>query len=369
MTELAVYEPSHNGAVVALPDRTGHPGTQDFDSWVAVASDVIKLANVIFDTPFVPDDLRGSAPAVAAAILAGREMGLGPMTSLANIHVIKGKPGPNALLMRALVQARGHKWEDVDVSDTRVVIRGCRRGESHWLEVTFTAVQAKQAGIDLGKYPADKLYARASVRLARRKFADVVMGMPYSAEELEDGDFGADEDATMPEQPAIEAKAEPKPRTAQRRSRQTHVDQGEQGINLPAEQQTYTGPPDPTAAATSAASTTPATSSRGSDQPPLPGEDEPDSSDYDTPGTATREQLTALWATFTSDFEFTKDDKAEARKAVEKIIGRELDGGTTANLSRNEASMAVDTLKRCRTRGNLIALLATGEMPQDGTDG
>ena len=74
-------------------------------------------------------------------------------SSLQHIHVIKGKPGQSALLMRALIQARGHKWEDVDVSDTRAVVKGCRKGESAWAEASFTADQARKAGIDLGKYP------------------------------------------------------------------------------------------------------------------------------------------------------------------------------------------------------------------------
>src|SRR5262250_2477865 len=106
MTEVEVYRPKSEVAV---------PGAQDTDSWITVVRDIIKIAEVIYDTPFVPDGLRGSAPAVAAAMLAGREMGLGIMTSLANIDVIRGKPSQKPLLMRAMIQAQGHKWEDVDV--------------------------------------------------------------------------------------------------------------------------------------------------------------------------------------------------------------------------------------------------------------
>ena len=178
MTELAVRPPPALAVV------------SDIDSRTQIAGQVIKLANEIYDTPFVPDGLRGSVPAVAAAILAGRELGLPPLTSLANIHVIKGKPALSAVLMRALIQAQGHQWQDGDVTDTRAVVRARRRGESEWTEVSFTADQAKRARIDLGGYPQDKLYARATSRLARRKFADVIAGMPYSAEELEDGEIG-----------------------------------------------------------------------------------------------------------------------------------------------------------------------------------
>jgi len=208
MTDLEVYQPATPPAAIAA---SGH---QDTDSWITVVRDIIRIADVIYDTPFVPDGLRGSSPAVAAAMLAGREMGLGIMTSLANIDVIRGKPTQKALLMRAMILSRGHKWQDGDVTDTRAVVRGCRKGESEWTEVTFTADQAKRAGIDLGKYPADKLYARATSRLARRKFADVIMGMPYSAEELEDGEVQGD----VPALPAAQNGHEP-PKPAARSAR------------------------------------------------------------------------------------------------------------------------------------------------------
>ncbi len=368
--EVDIYQPA---AGLAVPDH------RDIDSWIAVASDVIKIAKVIYDTPFVPEGLRGSEPAVAAAILAGREMGLGPMTSLQHIHVIKGKPGQSALLMRALIQARGHKWEDVDVSDTRAVVKGCRKGESAWAEASFTADQARKAGIDLGKYPQDKLYARAAVRLARRKFADVIMGMPYSAEELEDGE--ADE-GTVTETAAASNGGAPAPKPAARTARrrqppQEPADRPSAAPSAPgSEGATQDRPPRaPAATARSGQPSLPPTEmipagTEHAGLPPLPGEDEPaadapDETDYDTPGTVTREQLTAMWATFSSDLGFGKDDKPYARQVCEKITGRQLLGGTTGNLSRNEASACIDTLKLVRTRDRLIVLMNDGELPVD----
>lgn len=372
MTELAIYDPPQPPA---LPARTGVPGTQDFDSWVAVASDVIKLATHICDTPFVPDGMRGSAPAVAAAILAGREMGLGPMTSLANLDVIKGKPTQKAVLMRALIQSRGHKWVDVDVSDIRVVIKGCRKGEAEWTEVTFTAQHAKTAGIDLGKYPADKLYARATSRLARRKFADVIMGMPYSDDELEDGVTDAG-DVTEPAAAIEPPKADAAPRTAQRRTRRADnppaapAATASEGAQSPAA-------PAPAATAPSGQPSTRGTGGPAAGQPPLPGEDEEPPpgkpASPDEPGTATvgaHGQLTALWASMQSDFGFTRDDKAHARGICEQVIGRKLTGGTTGNLSYNEARLVLDTLANWRataaSRGEDARSVMIAELRQEG---
>lgn len=342
------------------------------DGWLAMASDVIKLANVIAPTEFVPAEYRDNPPAVAAAILSGRELGIGPMTALRHVQMVKGTPTLSAEYKRARVLAAGHEFDVLELNTQRCRVSGRRKGSNKPpLEVTYTMEDAKTAGLlapsRSGKpgawqtRPRRMLFARAGSELCDFLFADVVNGLP-TAELVADG-AADDEFAGYNEAPAQDAPKTAKPGTAQRRTRTPHVDQGEQGINLPAGQQTYTGPPVPPPAGASRAATAPAATG----QPPLPGE-EPDEVDYDTPGTATPDQLTTLWATFTSDFEFTKDDKAEARKAVEKIIGRQLDGATTADLSRNEASTAIDTLKRCRTRGNLIALLATGEMPEDGTD-
>ena len=345
MTDLEVYRPAAELAV---------PLVSDIDSWITVVDDVIKVANAIYDTPFVPDGLRGSVTAVAACILAGREMGIGPMTSLQNIHVIKGKPGQSALLMRSLIQSKGHKWEDVDVSDTRVVVKGCRKGESAWMEASFTADQARKAGIDLGKYPQDKLYARASVRLARRKFADVIMGMPYSEEDLEDGDGGESAPA------AIEA---PKPAPAQRTARR--------------------GRGAPQTASPAAAPTPPAPAGEAP-LPPLPGE-EPDptegpqqdtgsspsgsavdDTDYDTPGTVTTPQITAIWTVLSNVYKFTKDEKDQARAVCAHVIGHEL--ASTKDMSKNEGKAVLDTLANWREvaeqhetepREFLVQLLAT----------
>jgi hypothetical protein len=331
MTELDVYRPPR--AEVAVPDH------QDTDSWITVVRDIIKIADVIFDTPFVPDGLRGSAPAVAAAMLAGREMGLGIMTSLANIDVIKGKPTQKALLMRAMIQSKGHKWADGDVTDTRAVVRGCRKGESEWTEVAFTADQAKKAGIDLGKYPADKLYARATTRLARRKFADVIMGMPYSSEEIEDGDVRDDGDVPAAVDTSTgEVKTTPA-RTARRRQAATDAS------------------PAPVVTTPDAGAVAPSAERAGEAAlPPLPGEEEssgpaaaPDTTDYDTPGTATRGkggQLTALWTVLSTEFGFANTDaeKTLARTVCEFIINRDLVGNTTGNLSYNEAKTVLDTL-------------------------
>jgi hypothetical protein len=338
MSEVALYQPP---GAVTLAD-----GHRDIDSWMLVAEQAVKLANEIANTPFVPVGLRGSPPATAAAILAGRELGIGPMTALAHIHVINGKPGLSAALMRALILAAGHEWRDVEVTDTRVVVEGRRRGEAEWTKATFTADQARAAKIVLGGYPQDKLYARATSRLARRKFADVIAGMPYSAEELEDGE--PEHDAPAAEGNGHAPAAKPAARTAQRRSRAA------------ADRPTTAAPAAPTAPTTGPATATTASSGDGPALPPLPGEEDPtpgpqqdtgsspsasatgELPDYDTPGTVTTPQLTAIWTVFKNVFGFTADEREHARAVAAHIIGHPLE--STRNMARNEAKAVLDTL-------------------------
>jgi len=362
MTDLEVYQPKAPAVIPAS-------GLQDTDSWITVVRDIIKIADVIYDTPFVPDGLRGSSPAVAAAMLAGREMGLGIMTSLANIDVIRGKPTQKALLMRAMILSRGHRWADVDVTDTRAVVRGCRKGESEWTEVAFTADQAKRAGIDLGRYPADKLYARATSRLARRKFADVIMGMPYSAEELEDGEVPGEGEIPAAAQNGNGHKPpEASPRTARRKTAAAGDETPRQGAaQNPAPEAAGAAPP-----------------RVAQPLPPLPGEDEPAVASDEVakeedrpadlePGEAAeygterhRKVVGIVWAHlqrlgYPSDKNESDEEKAK-RLADTAKLANVSEIGSTNDLDLGELSQVADTLARCKNRKALDALLKAGEV-------
>jgi len=311
------------------PTAVAIPGAREIDSWIGVASQAVRLAREICDTPFVPEGLRGSAPAIAAAILAGRELNLGPMTSLANINIIRGKPALSAVLMRALIQAEGHQWEDVSVTDTRCVVRGRRKGEPGWTEASFDADQAKKAGINLDGYPQDKLYARATSRLARRKFADVIAGMPYSAEELEDG-------GELDDVPAVASNghvpAPATPRTA-RRARTASAP-------LPAGQDAD-GQEKPPADSTGPAE---------AGQPPLPGEDE-------LPEPISPGLVGIIRKHFEKRLGFEDDERDHRLHVTAPLAGRD-DIGSTNELTELEGKRVAGTLARCKDRGALVALLA-----------
>ena len=149
-----------------------------------------KLATQISDTDFVPKAFRRKPEAVMAALLTGRELGLGPMTALQRIHVIEGKAGLDAQGMRAQVLAAGHDLWIVESTPEKCVAAGRRRGSEHVQEVTWTMQEARAAGL-AGKgnwksYPRQMLQARATAELCRLIAPDALGGLAYSSEELAD---------------------------------------------------------------------------------------------------------------------------------------------------------------------------------------
>lgn len=166
------------------------------DSWVASVGDIVRLAELICNTTFVPNGLRGSAPATAATILYGREIGIPPITALQTMHVINGRVGMAAELMRARVLAAGHDLEILESSAAVCRMRGRRRGSETWTQVQWSKGDAQQAGLSgdgWRKYPRAMLLARCSAELCRAIFPDVTHGM-LASEELDGAAPGAAEE-------------------------------------------------------------------------------------------------------------------------------------------------------------------------------
>lgn len=167
-------------------------------SALALVSPAYELAEKIAGTEFVPSALRNKPDAVLAAILTGHELGIGPMQSLAKIHVIEGRPAMAAELMRALVLAGGHDLWVIESNATRCTMGAKRAGSSREATFTWTMDDAKRAGLDgrqnWRKYPRAMLLARCTSEVIRAVFPDVVSGVSYSTEELSDGDLFDEED-------------------------------------------------------------------------------------------------------------------------------------------------------------------------------
>jgi hypothetical protein len=152
----------------------------------------MAIAKTIARTSFVPASLRGKPESVVAAILVGRELGIGPMEALKQVHIIDGRPALAAELMLALMRRGGVKIVETEETPERASITAERGDTGERMTVTWTVADAEAAGItrkdNWRKYPADMLWARCVGRLARRLAPDLVAGYSYSAEEVRDFD-------------------------------------------------------------------------------------------------------------------------------------------------------------------------------------
>ena len=179
MTELARTNNDVSPFDAPEPAALRATRTDQFErmgKWLALFMDTAKVAQVLARTQFVPEPMRGQPENIAAAMMKSLELGIDPLDGLANLHVVKGKIGFSAEFMRRRILEAGHELVIDESTDDRCKIRGRRAGTTEWQTATFTADQARKAKIMLGDYPADKLVARASSRLCRRVFPDVLAG-------------------------------------------------------------------------------------------------------------------------------------------------------------------------------------------------
>lgn len=175
-----------------------------------------RMAHAIHATQMVPKAYRGHENDVLAAMMTGREMGLGPMQSLREIYVIDGKPSLAANLLLARMRSGGLIIEESESTADRAWARVRNRAtgevvEEEWTMDEARVVQTRENGrtISLSEkntfrnYPKDMLWARLIGRIARR-FPDLIGAvMPYTSEEVQDwedapadsgdrGSFGSD---------------------------------------------------------------------------------------------------------------------------------------------------------------------------------
>lgn len=139
---------------------------------------------------FLPAHIRNEGELVAI-ILAGRELGLSPMTSLRSINLIKGRVTLSADAQLALMVRAGAKfhWAS-DGGNDCAELHITRPGQETHVQ-RFTMEDAKRAQLAGGenwrKYPQAMLRARCVSAAAKAYFPDVLAGV-YVPEELEEAE-------------------------------------------------------------------------------------------------------------------------------------------------------------------------------------
>lgn len=125
-----------------------------------------------------------------AVILAGKELGFGPIASLTGIHLIKGKVTLSASLMAAAIRRSGtYDYRVMEHTDQVCRIEFTYKGQAAGVS-EFTWQHAVTAGLATGdnwkKFARNMLFARAMSNGAKWYCPDVFAGQPvYTEDELE----------------------------------------------------------------------------------------------------------------------------------------------------------------------------------------
>jgi hypothetical protein len=124
----------------------------------------LALAKTLVDSGFLPRAITKPAQALAV-ILAGQELGLPPMQSLRQIHIVEGKPTLSAELMLSQFKKRGGRAKWLETTDAKAVLwLRHPNGDEH--TQTWSIEDAKRAGLvgkdNWRKYPADMIRARCA---------------------------------------------------------------------------------------------------------------------------------------------------------------------------------------------------------------
>jgi hypothetical protein len=137
-------------------------------------------------------DAREAAQAVVK-VLAGAELGFGPIASMTGVYIVKGRVTLSANLMAAAIKRHPkYDYRVRDISDTKAEVVFMERTADGWTEAgssEFTMDDARRAGLAGGenwkKYPRNMLLWRAMSNGAKFFCPDAFAGAPvYTPDEL-----------------------------------------------------------------------------------------------------------------------------------------------------------------------------------------
>lgn len=161
--------------------------------------ETISVGQILAESGFF-DDAKGAAQAVAK-ILAGQELGFGPMASMTGVYIVRGRIMLSANLLAAAIKRTG-KYDyivrQLNDSACKIAFVELRNGNTFEIgESVFTLEDAKRAGLggeNWKKYPRNMLFARALSNGARWFCPDILGGPVYTPDEFglpvnEDGEI------------------------------------------------------------------------------------------------------------------------------------------------------------------------------------
>lgn len=169
---LAVTQQANISAVSANPRYT--------------LPEIIQIARY-FAASGLFKDVKNEAQAIAK-ILAGQEIGIGPMQAISSIHIVDGRPCLDATLVGAKIRQSGrYDYRVITTNEQECVLHFFDRNDFVGAS-SFTMAEAARAGLanktTWKSYPQDMLRSRALTRGARTYAPEVFGGAVYTPEEI-----------------------------------------------------------------------------------------------------------------------------------------------------------------------------------------
>jgi hypothetical protein len=186
----------------------------------ATSADPVALGKVLAQSGYFSDAKQAAQAAVK--VMAGEEVGLGPIASMTNIHIVQGKVTIGANMIAALIRRHpDYDYEVTEHTDKVCSIKFIYKGKPAGVS-TFSMEDAATAGLTKNPtwkaHPRNMLFARAISNGAKWYAPDVSAGAPiYTPDEL-----GAEVDGET-----LEVVRVPEPVAAEPEPAQTAMTQDE----------------------------------------------------------------------------------------------------------------------------------------------
>lgn len=153
---------------------------------VANLGELQNLGQIFVKSGFF-QDAKDAAQAVVK-VMAGQELGFGPIASMTGVYIVKGKVSLSANLMAAAIKRTGrYNYRLLEHTTEACVIEFFENGRSVG-KSGYTMTEAKAAELTSNptwkKFPRNMLFARALSNGARWFCPDVFGGPVYTPEEL-----------------------------------------------------------------------------------------------------------------------------------------------------------------------------------------
>lgn len=149
------------------------------------APDVMTLGKVLASSGYFSDAKQAGQAVVK--VLAGQELGFGPIASMTGIYIVKGRVTLSANLLAAAIKRSGrYSYRVLALTESECSIEFTHKGEILGTS-TFTMEDAQRAGLsgqNWKAYPRNMLFARAISNGAKWYCPDVFGGPIYTPDEL-----------------------------------------------------------------------------------------------------------------------------------------------------------------------------------------